>query len=214
MSLLITFEGLDGSGKTTQIQRTAAWLAEQGYDVLVKREPGGTELGEAIRDILLDHRWGGMTPRAEFLLYSASRAQLVEEVIKPHLEKSNAVLILDRYDDSSTAYQGGGRELGIDPVEAINRFATDAMIPAMTILLDLDWATCQSRRRKANSADDRLESNTREFFERVRAAYLELYQRYPERIVRINAADDEDRVFNSIRTELTRRVVPVPQQQT
>ncbi len=206
MSLFVTFEGLDGSGKTTQVQRTATWLAEQGYDVLVKREPGGTELGEAIRDILLDHRWSGMTPRAEYLLYSASRAQLVEEVIKPHLDKPKAIMILDRYHDSSSAYQGGGRELGLDTVEEISRFATDMIVPALTFFLDVEWATCQSRREKAKSGDDRLESNAREFFERSRAAYLELYERHPERIVRIDAAKSEEEVFVEIQQELSRRL--------
>jgi dTMP kinase len=206
MSLFITFDGLDAPAKTTQIQRTATWLAEHGYDVLVKREPGGTDLGEAIRDILLDHRWSKMAPRTELLLYSASRAQLVDEVIKPHLEKPRSVVILDRYHDSSTAYQGGGRELGIDRVEEINRFATGRMIPALTFFLDVDWPTCQLRRKKANSTDDRLESNTREFFDRARAAYLELYERYPERIVRIDAAKNEDEVSAQICSELERRL--------
>ena len=206
MNLFVSFEGLDGSGKTTQIQRTSKWLAEQGYDVLVKREPGGTELGEAIREILLDHRWSGMTPRAEYLLYSASRAQLVEEVIKPHLECPRAVMILDRYHDSSTAYQGGGRELDIDIIESVSKFVTDLVVPALTFFLDVEWATCQLRRKQANSTDDRLESNTREFFERARAAYLELYERYPERIVRIDAAKSEDDVFAEIKRELTERL--------
>lgn len=203
--MLISFEGLDGSGKTTQIRRTSRWLEERGYDVLVRREPGGTELGEAIRDILLDHRWTGMTPRTEFLLYSASRAQLVEEAIKPHLERPRAIVILDRYDDSSTAYQGGGRELGIETVEIISKFVTDLMVPAVTFFLDLDWPTCVQRRRAAGSADDRLESSAREFFERVRAAYLELYERHPHRIVRIDAARSEDDVFDTVRRELTAR---------
>lgn len=206
MSLFITFEGLDGSGKTTQIQRTAVWLSDQGYDVLVKREPGGTELGEAIRDILLDHRWSDMTPRTEYLLYSASRAQLVEEIVKPHLQKSHAVIILDRYDDSSTAYQGGGRELGVGAIETINAFVTDGMIPAVTFFLDVDWPTCVARRKKANSTDDRLESSTHDFFERVRAAYLELCQRHPQRVVRIDAAQNEDDVFRRISEELRLRL--------
>lgn len=208
MSLFITFEGLDGSGKTTQIERTAEWLTEQGYNVLVKREPGGTDLGEAIRDILLDHRWDAMTPRAEFLLYSASRAQLVEDIVKPHLGKPRAVMILDRFDDSSSAYQGGGRELGIETVEAINKFATDEMIPAVTFFLDVDWPTCVLRRKKANSKADRLESSTREFFERVRAGYLELYERHPHRMVRIDAAKGADDVFEKIKTELKLRLAP------
>ena len=206
MSLLVTFEGLDGSGKTTQIERTASWLGEQGFDVLVKREPGGTELGEAIRDVLLDHRWSRMTPRTEFLLYSASRAQLIEEIVKPHLARPRAVVILDRYDDSSTAYQGGGRELGLSVVMDINRFATDETIPDLTFFLDLDWPTCVSRRKKANSKDDRLESGSREFFERIRAAYLELVRRYPQRIVRVDAAQSEDQVFESITRSLAQRL--------
>jgi dTMP kinase len=206
MSLFVTFEGLDGSGKTTQVQRTATWLAEQGYDVLVKREPGGTNLGEAIRDILLDRRWAEMTARTEFLLYSASRAQLVEEIIKPHLEKPRAIVILDRYHDSSSAYQGGGRELGLDTVEPMNQFATDLVIPALTYFLDVEWTTCQQRRQKARSADDRLESNAREFFERTRAAYLELYERYPDRFVRIDASRSEDDVFAEILKELRARL--------
>jgi dTMP kinase len=202
VSLFLTFEGLDGSGKTTQIRHTADWFAEHGYDVLVQREPGGTDLGEAIRDILLDHRWSTMTPRTEFMLYSASRAQLVEDVIKPHLSKPKAVVILDRYDDSSTAYQGGGRELGIDTIEQINRFATDRLTPAVTFFIDVDWPTCVARRKHANSKDDRLESGTREFFERVRAAYLELYEKHPGRIVRIDGARDENEVFDAIKSEL------------
>jgi dTMP kinase len=206
LSLFITFEGLDGSGKTTQIHRTAAWLSTQGYDVLVKREPGGTELGEAIRSILLDHRWSDMTSRTEYLLYSASRAQLVEEIVKPHLAKPRAVMILDRYDDSSTAYQGGGRELGMDAMEAINRFVTDGMIPAVTFFLDVDWPACVARRQRANATDDRLESSAREFFERVRAAYLKLCDRHPQRIVRIDGTSSEDEVFRKITEELRIRL--------
>ena len=210
MSLFVTFEGLDGSGKTTQVRRTTQWLTEQGYDVLVKREPGGTELGEAIRDILLDHRWSNMTPRAEFLLYSASRAQLIEEIVKPHLAKPRAVMILDRYDDSSTAYQGGGRKMGIEVIETVNKFVTNELIPVLTFFLDVDWPTCVARRQKANSKNDRLESSARDFFERVRAAYLELCERHPQRVVRIDAARSEAAVFDDIRKELNRRLVPPP----
>ena len=148
--MFITFEGIDGSGKSTQIARTAAWLRERGYDVLVSREPGGSELGEAIRDILLDPKWHDMVGKAEFFLYSASRAQLVEEIVRPHLKKPKAVVILDRYDDSSTAYQGGGREIGIEQVETINRFATGGLLPDVTFVLDLDWETSCARVPSSN----------------------------------------------------------------
>jgi dTMP kinase len=202
--LFITFEGIDGSGKSTQIARTAAWLKERGWDVLVSREPGGSRLGEAIREILLDPKWKEMTPRTEFLLYSASRAQVVEEIVRPHLKKARAVVILDRYDDSSTAYQGGGRELGIDPVREINRFATGGLAPDMTFVLDLDWET--SLHRRSHLEPDRLESNAREFFERVRHTYHELCHRNPDRMILLDGTKTEQAVFEKIVAALQRRL--------
>jgi dTMP kinase len=196
--MFITFEGIDGSGKSTQIARTAEWLRKLDYDVLVSREPGGSELGEAIRAILLDPKWHNMTGKAEFFLYSASRAQLVEEIVKPHLAKPKAVVILDRYDDSSTAYQGGGREIGIDEIERINRTATGGLTPDVTFILDLDWDTSCARRAKTGVPDDRLEMNAHDFFERTRAAYHELARRHPERMILLDAAQAEDRVFEQI----------------
>ena len=169
--MFISFEGIDGSGKSTQIVQTAKWLRAQGYDVLVSREPGGTELGEAIRAILLDPRWHEMTGRAEFFLYSASRAQLVDELVRPHLARPRAVVILDRYDDSSTAYQGGGRELGIARIEEINRFATGGLEPDVTFVLDLDWDTSCRRRADAGLTADRLETQRPRFL-RARARGL------------------------------------------
>jgi dTMP kinase len=204
--LFITFEGIDGSGKSTQIARTEAWLRELGYDVLVSREPGGSELGEAIRDILLDPRWKAMTGRAEFFLYSASRAQLVDEIVRPHLAKPRAVVILDRYDDSSTAYQGGGREIGMDVIERINRVATGDLVPDVTFVLDLDWKTSCARRAKTGQPDDRLESNAHDFFERVRTAYHDLCRKHGKRMVLIDAAQNEERVFADIEKELQRRL--------
>ncbi len=197
MSLFVSFEGIDGAGKSTQIVRTEAWLQQLDYDVLVRREPGGTELGEAIRDILLDHKWTTMNSRSEFLLYSASRAQLVEEVIKPHLRKSRAVMILDRYFDSSTAYQGGGRELDIDAIQAIHPFVTDHLSPDLTIYLDVEWE--MSRLRLASSSPDRLEQNSRDFFERVRSTYLKLCESDSSRLKRIDASADEATVFREVK---------------
>jgi dTMP kinase len=203
--LFLTFEGIDGSGKSTQIERAAAWLRARGYDVLVSREPGGTELGEAIRAILLDPRWSEMTARAEYFLYSASRAQVVEQVVRPHLQKPRAVMILDRYDDSSTAYQGGGRELGIAPIQTINHFATGGLVPDLTFVLDLDWETSVARRHQAGMAADRLEQNARDFFERVRLAYHTLAEHEP-RMVLIDGSRNADDVFAQIEVRLERLV--------
>jgi dTMP kinase len=204
--MFITFEGIDGSGKSTQIARTAEWLRERGYDVLVSREPGGSPLGEAIRDILLDRKWHTMVGKAEFFLYSASRAQLVEEIVRPHLKRSKAVVILDRYDDSSTAYQGGGRKIGVETVESINRLATGALVPDVTFVLDLDWETSCARRAKSGSPSDRLEMNARDFFERVREAYHRLCARDPQRMILLDASQPEDVVFGRIRSELQARL--------
>jgi dTMP kinase len=204
--LFITFEGIDGSGKSTQITRTEAYLNARGFDVLVSREPGGSRLGEAIRSILLDPRWQEMTGRTEFFLYSASRAQLVEEIVRPHLAKAKAVVILDRYDDSSTAYQGGGRELGIDIIEEISRFATSGLVPDITFVLDVDWQTSCARRAKAGLENDRLEQNARDFFERTRAAYHELVELHKSRMVLIDASQREDTVFEQIRRTLEDRI--------
>jgi dTMP kinase len=202
--LFITFEGIDGSGKSTQIARTAAWFRERDWDVLVSREPGGSRLGEAIREILLDPKWKEMTARAEFLLYSASRAQLVDEIVEPHLRKPKAVVILDRYDDSSTAYQGGGRELGTETVREINRFATGELAPDITFILDLDWET--SLHRRSHLEPDRLESNARDFFERVRHTYHDLCHRNPERMLLLDGTKSEDVVFGKIVAALTERL--------
>ncbi|RPH93912.1 dTMP kinase [candidate division KSB1 bacterium] len=204
--MFITFEGIDGSGKSTQIARTEAWLRERGYDVLVSREPGGSLLGEAIRDILLDPRWHNMAAKAEFFLYSASRAQLVNEIVRPHLAKPKAVVILDRYDDSSTAYQGGGRELGIQTIEEINRFATGGLVPDITFVLDLDWPTSCARRAKAGMENDRLERNAHDFFERARAAYHELHRRHPARMILLDGAQSADVLFAQIKKELEKRL--------
>ncbi len=203
--MFITFEGIDGSGKSTQIERTAAWLTARGRNVLVSREPGGSRLGEAIRDILLDPRWKEMCGRAEFFLYSASRSQLVEEIVRPHLSKPNTAVILDRYDDSSTAYQGGGRELGLDEIETINKFATGGLVPDLTFVLDVDWDTSLARRSNSRSGPDRLEQNAHDFFERTRAAYHELCSRHPDRMVLIDAAQNEDDVFERIQAALLQR---------
>jgi dTMP kinase len=204
VSSLITFEGIDGSGKSTQVTRIEKWLRAQGLDVFVTREPGGTELGEAIRNILLDPKWSAMNARTEFLLYSASRAQMVEEIVKPYLAKPNSVVLIDRYDDSSTAYQGGGRELGIDKVETVNRFATGGLTPDLTFVLDVDWETSRSRLSRTGTDPDRLETNPRDFFERTRAAYHDLCMKHSDRMRLIDATRSPDAVCIDIQDELNR----------
>lgn len=189
--ILISFEGIDASGKTTQIHRLETWLREQNFDVLVRREPGGTKLGEQIRDILLDPRWGEMHPRTEFLLYSASRAQLVEQDLLPFLEKERSVVLLDRFYDSSTAYQGAGRGLNLDDVKHVNRFATAGLKPHLTFFFDLPLS--EARKRKTQ-AEDRLEASGDEFYERARLGYLEICKEEPDRMVLLDASQSPDEI--------------------
>ncbi|MCC6477129.1 dTMP kinase [bacterium] len=199
--MLISFEGIDGSGKSTQIAKLADWLRAKDYDVLTTREPGGTATGEAVRALLLNPE-SHISARAEFLLYSASRAQLVDDVIRPHLKRTRAVVIADRYADSSTAYQGAGRELGLEEVEKVNVFATGNLAPDLTLYLDVDYSTSEARRNSAGSKPDRLERNPREFFERVREGYLALAKRHPERVRVIDARQNEEQVFERICAEV------------
>lgn len=175
--MFVTFEGLDGSGKTTQAELLCARLVADGLEVVSSREPGGTELGERIRDLLL--HGGHMTAWAEALLYAASRAQHVAEVIRPALERGASV-VCDRYIDSSVAYQGAGRGLGLDRVFDLNLAAVDGLLPDRTFLLLLDPGEAPAR---LTGAHDRLEREDGEFRARVDAGYRELASRFPERIV-------------------------------
>ena len=174
--MFVTFEGLDGSGKTTQAELLRARLEAEGRDVVATREPGGTELGERIRDLVL--HGGHVTPWAEALLYAASRAQHVEEVIRPALERGAAV-VCDRYLDSSVAYQGVARGLGLDRVLDLNLTAVGGLVPDRTILLLIDPARLADRLRREH---DRLERENLEFHARADAGYRELAERFPERI--------------------------------
>jgi dTMP kinase len=193
--IFITFEGLDGCGKSTQMDLLAGALRERGYVVLVTREPGGTPLGEAVRDLLLDQRHHGMSARAEALLYAAARAQLVEKVIRPALEDGQVVLC-DRYLDSSLAYQGYGRKLGTDDIITLNVWATKCLFPDLTLFLDLD--DCIRAGRLA-AVPDRLEAEDGEFHRRVAAGFRELLVAHPHRIRRIDAIGGESEVQARIR---------------
>jgi dTMP kinase len=194
----ITLEGPEGSGKSTQAKTLIQRLAERGIEAVYTREPGGTVLGEAIRNIL-QHNQAGESPceRAELLLFEASRNQLVEKVIRPNLEKGIWV-ICDRFMDSTTAYQGYGRGLPVEEIQSINRFTVNGLSPDLTLLLDLDVAAgfkriAQRYLARGESAD-RFEQEERSFHERVRAGYLKLAGQAPERFRIINAAQQSDAV--------------------
>jgi dTMP kinase len=170
--MFITFEGIDGVGKSTQLDLLETWLVAQGKEVIRTLEPGGTELGQEIRHLLL-HRKGDVAPRAEALLYAADRAHHVATKIRPALAHGKAVLS-DRYFDSSVAYQGAARELDVTQVRDISLWAVDNLLPDLTILLDLTAEQAIQRRNKTGVEPDRLEQEKVDFFERAREQYLEL----------------------------------------
>jgi dTMP kinase len=200
----ITFEGSEGSGKSTQVQRLAARLERSGVPYLVTREPGGTPIGETIRELLqfASHN-SGMTPETELLLFEASRSQLVREIIKPALERGMCV-ITDRFFDSTTAYQGAARKLDRDIVDRLNAFAADDCSPDVTFVLDIDAASARSRMQKPRR-QDRMEQEPAGFYERVREAYRELAADEPNRIVLINGARDAAEIENEIWKMLSSR---------
>jgi dTMP kinase len=194
--LFLTFEGGDGSGKSTQSALLAQWLEEQGKTVVVTREPGGTELGDEIRDIVL-HRRGHIAPRAEALLYAADRAHHIDTKVRPALERGDIVL-QDRYLDSSVAYQGAGRVLIPDEIRRLSLWAAEGLLPDLTILLDLDESVGRDR-LKARTKYDRLEDEKQDFHARVRAAYLDLARGEPGRFLVLNATDSVDSLAAAVR---------------
>lgn len=198
--IFITFEGLDGSGKTTQIERLHTFLKASGYDPLVTREPGGTKIGERIRDLILDNENAEMSPVTEMLLYAASRAQHVDEVIRPAL-RAGRIVISDRFTDSSIVYQGGGRGLG-DVVEKVNDFATKDCCPQITFLLKTDPYNSFARIDARSDKPDRIESEGASYQAAVFASYLELEKRYPKRIIGIDASGTIEAIHNEIKSRL------------
>ncbi|WP_241979235.1 MULTISPECIES: dTMP kinase [Cryobacterium] len=182
----MTLEGGDGCGKTTQSQLLSDWLEQRGRRVLRTREPGGTEVGVAIREIVLHHR-GEIAPRAEALLYAADRAQHIATAVRPALARGD-VVIQDRYLDSSVAYQGAGRVLDATEVRDLSLWAAEGLLPALTVLLDLDEAVARGRLDAENKPFDRLEAEKNDFHRRVRAAFLALAAAEPERFLVVDAA--------------------------
>lgn len=191
---LIVFEGGEGAGKSTQMAAFVEWLEARGADVVTTREPGGTEIGMRIRDVLLDKGASEMDPRAEALLYAADRAQHVAEVVKPALAKDK-VVVSDRFIDSSLAYQGVGRGLGLDEIYEISEWATEGLMPDLVFFLNLDPSTGLER---AGNDPDRLESAGEDFHQRVSAAYLDLANRFPERFVVLDASRSKEDVHKEI----------------
>lgn len=186
--VFLTFEGPDGGGKTTQITRLAERLTAQGYAVTQTREPGGDQVGEKVRDLLLH---GDVSPEAELLLFAAARAQNVEAVVRPALQ-AGYVVLCDRFTDSTIAYQGYGRGLPLDLIARLNVFATRGLVPHKTFLLDLPPATGLSRQRA--SEQDRLDRETLDFHERVRDGFLNTAKADPDRIVVLDASQSAQEI--------------------
>lgn len=202
--MFITFEGSEGSGKTSQIESLTGFLCRSGYDVLTTREPGGTGIGEQIRAVLSNLENTAMQPRTEILLFQASRAQLVEEVIQPHLRKGGVVLC-DRYADSTLAYQGYGYQLELEPLRALISFATGGLKPDLTLFLDVEVEEGLRRRTKGGDLN-RLDTYELDFYKRVRQGYMQLISEEPNRWVMIDAGGPPDQVQAAIRRVVLERL--------
>lgn len=210
----LTFEGLDGCGKSTQLEKLAAALRRQGQHVVVTREPGGTPAGEKIRKLLLDTRTAGLAPLAELALMFASRAQHIKEVILPALAEGR-IMLCDRFTDSSEAYQGGGRKLGSEPVLVLHRLLCGGLQPELTILMDSDVAASVARARRRNLAakpgraqndENRFEQESRAFFGRVRDSYLAIAAREPERVAVVDARGSVEETHRQIMQAVQRKL--------
>jgi dTMP kinase len=213
--LFITFEGLDGSGKTTQINRLAAWLKKRGQSAVITRQPGGTATGDRIRALVLDSRSKGLTPLCEMALMFADRAQAIAEVIKPALAEGKVVLC-DRFTDSTEAYQGGGRELGSEIVLELHRLVCSDLQPDLTLLLlpSLEPSLARARRRnqrtskKSSGDENRFEQEQEAFYRRVREKYLEIAAREPARVVLIEGDHSIQEVHEQIVAVVAERLAP------
>jgi len=211
----ITFEGLDGTGKSTQMRKLAAVLRDAGHQVIETREPGGTPTAEKMRKVLLDSGTAGLSPQAEMALMFASRAQHIAEVIEPGLAAGNIVLC-DRFTDSTEAYQGSGRRLGSEPVRELHRVLCGDLRPDLTILMDSNPHASVNRARRRNRRtsktssrshdENRFEQETRSFFARVREGYLAIAQREPLRVVIVDARGTPDQTHHKIVEVLSSRL--------
>lgn len=194
--IFITFEGGDGSGKSTQAEMLGEWFAKKGREVVFTREPGGTDLGIELREIVL-HSRGHINAKSESLLYAADRAHHIATLVRPALERG-AVVIQDRYIDSSVAYQGAGRVLDGKEIRDLSMWATDGLVPDLTVLLDLDPTIGKERLDSANKRFDRLEAEAIEFHARVRESYLEMAKAEPGRFLVVAAAKPREEIRDEI----------------
>ncbi|MFF9563501.1 dTMP kinase [Leifsonia sp. NPDC014704] len=202
--LFITLEGGDGVGKSTQAALLEEWLTGRGRTVVRTREPGGTDAGVEIREIVLHHR-GDIAPRAEALLYAADRAHHIATVVRPALSRGD-IVVQDRYIDSSVAYQGAGRVLDAQQIRDLSLWAAEGLLPDLTILLDLDEDTARTRLDSARTRYDRLEAERSDFHARVRAGYLALAAQEPERFLVVDASRPVEEIAAEIRDRLAARV--------
>ena len=200
--MLITFEGIDGSGLTSHITHLVDFLRGKNLKVYPVREPGGTAISEQIRDILHDLKNAEMHPRTETLLYQAARAQIVEQVIKPRLD-AGEIVISDRYYDSTIAYQGYGHQQDLEQVRALVKYATGGLTPDLTILLDLEIEVGLKRKTQNEMEWNRMDAYTVEFHKRVRAGYLEMVKREPKRWVVVNS----DQKWDDVQAELRKIII-------
>lgn len=191
--LFITFEGIDGCGKTTQIELLKEKLEKKGYNVLLTREPGAKGLGEKFREILLNYD-GEVSSNCESFLFLADRAQHIDTIIKPAINNGTIVLC-DRHTDSTVAYQGYGRELDLEQIYQLNKIATNGIVPDITFILDIDIETSLQRIGKGR---DRMENSGRDFFERVRNGYIEISKQEPERVKLLNGNSPIEEIQNTI----------------
>ncbi|MBC8311391.1 MAG: dTMP kinase [Candidatus Marinimicrobia bacterium] len=198
-SRLISFEGIDGSGKSTQINLLSEWMTEKNIEFQIVREPGGTSISERIREILLDKKNLHLNHESESFLFLSARAQLVNEVIRPAL-KSGKFVICDRFIDSTLAYQGYGRGLDLTQLEAMNSFAIGECIPSQTFLLDVDIES--SIQRRSGTEDDRMESVGIEFLRKVREGYVQLSIQFSNRIILLDSTENKGSIFNKIKAQM------------
>jgi dTMP kinase len=199
--VFITFEGGDGSGKTTQISLLQTWLLNKGHTVVVTREPGGTDLGNQLRDIIL-HSTGFIAPRAEALLYAADRSHHIHTLVRPALERGD-VVVQDRYFDSSVAYQGAGRVLDATEVRELSLWATERLMPHLTILLDVPANVAKARQLGDERRFDRLEAEAQDFHERVRESYLALAEAEPDRFLVLDGTGSVESIHQAVTTRVS-----------
>lgn len=201
--LFISFEGIDRCGKSTQVEKLAQHLIDEGYQVLTLRDPGGSEISEQIRNILLSIHNMNIDPITELLLYEAARAQIVAEKIRPALQKK-MIVIIDRFYDSTTAYQGYGRGLDLQSIEKANMLATGSLVPDLTIFIDINWE--EAERRRGRMVPDRMESEDQYFFERIRNGYIQIVQENAKRVKLIDGNLTIEAIGDKIYTEISKLI--------